>query len=194
LNPQKETNGVLTKKGHGFCKGGLMKNKKIALIVVGGLVLLLLGGLCGWAVASNQKVKGYPFLSDSYNAEHIPIFAQWMELEFTAVHNHESYLTDKLVRTDCVAYLLEDRLSICVDTRTQPGWDVYLGEGRFSVSDRELRAAYTEATNRILKDIRIYFPEKESGLSDQEIEIAFAIYGSEVGVWKGGVFKLEGEE
>ena len=30
-----------------FSKGGLMKNKKMALIVVGGLVLLLLGGLCG---------------------------------------------------------------------------------------------------------------------------------------------------
>jgi len=175
-------------------KGGIMKNKKMALIVVGGLVLLLLGGLCSWVVASNQNVKQFPFLSDRANETFIPTLEEWQVLDFNATFNVEQYLTDKLIQTGCSARLQKNKLVIVVGTHTQPTWEVYLSNGRVSVSDREIRAAYTGGAEQVLKNIRHYFPEKESGLSDQEIEIQFFIHGSEVGVWRGGTFKLAGEE
>lgn len=168
--------------------------KRTVLIVVGVLVLLLLGSFLGWAVASNHGRKRCPFLSDFYNEE-IPLtMADWEVLYFTAYNNCEEYLTDKLIQESCKAFLLEMGLTVTVNTKTQSPWNVYLGEGRFSVSDRELRAAYIEAAERVLENIRIYFSEEGSGLSDQEITINFAIRGSPIGTWRGGSFKLAGEE
>ena len=163
-------------------------------IVAGALVLIVLGGLGGWAVASNQEYKKHSYLSDLFNVECTPTFADWSALKFTAANNSEGFLTDKLIRTGCLLLLMEHELEVFIGTHTQPDWNMYLGNGRFSVSDRELRAAYIEAVDEILSMIRTYFPEEESDLSDHEIAMYFAIHGTSVGTWQGGVFKLGGEE
>lgn len=73
--------------------------------------------------------------------------------------------------------------------KNQPSWNVYIGNGRFNISDKELQSAYLEASNSIIKSIQINFPN--SGLDNSKIEIQFYIFGDEVGKWGNGIFKLK---
>lgn len=82
------------------------------------------------------------------------------------------------------------KLEVQVNTTCQPTWNFHLGQGRFSVSDREVRVAYEEAGNYVFeKYIQPAFPK----VSKNEVKITFFIQGYEVGTWRNGVMKLKGE-
>lgn len=116
--------------------------------------------------------------------------AEWQALKLTAYSNTEVGVTDRLIRTSCAALTLPSGLNLIVDTRTQPAWDVYLGNGQFACPDREVRAAYQEAVEPIIRYTHAFFPE----IADKDIQIDFFMHNSEVGSWQGGKMTLEGEE
>lgn len=112
-----------------------------------------------------------------------------------AVMNTDAYgLTDRLIKKSFNADIIQStaekpsNIMAMVDTLTQPIWNVYRGNGRFSVSDRELRATYQEAGTVVCKDICGFFP-----VSMDRVTIQFSINGAYVGVWRDGVMKLAGE-
>ena len=161
-----------------------MSNKWLWLIIVavaGG------GFMAGMVVA--QERRKYPYLPMEYELAHISTWAEWAALCFTAHYNSEECLSGRLVKTGLNVYL-EDCLDLLVGTNTQPDWNVYLGSGRFSCSDREVRAAYEEAAEKLMKHVRVWF----SGIADEDVRIDFEILGSEVGTGQGGKMTLEGEE
>lgn len=157
--------------------------------------ILFLGVLIGLSIPRNYdsvaQSKKYPYLSNLYNESYTPTFADWRALDLTAAHNNESYLSDKLIKTGFGVYLLPTGITVGVGTKTQPSWDTYLGNGRFSVSDRELRAAYLEAVEEIFEIIDLAFIG--SGLQRSHVKIIFSIRGSDVATFKNNQLKLEGE-
>lgn len=165
--------------------------KKVIMIGILISVIAFLGGRL--SLSETNKMKMYPLLSDGFNQPYLPTKADWKCLDMVANNNSEAAITDKLTRISFNAILMRDKMFILVDSKTQPTWDFYLGKGRFSISDREIKVAYQEASEKILKELRNYFPMPDSGLDDNEIEIMFYINGATVGNWKNGVFKLEGE-
>ena len=56
-----------------------------------------------------------------------------------------------------------------------------------------MRAAYQEAADTVLLTIRAGFPEAESGVEDDEIDIKFTITGAWVGMWRDGRMRLMGD-
>jgi len=130
---------------------------------------------------------------------HIPEIAELKVLEMNAWLNTDAYgLTDKLVtksfRAELVRLPQEEEgysaygIRAMVDTKTQPRWNTYLGAGRFSVSDREIKVAYEEAAEALLSDITNFLPIWRSNL-----EITFQIDTNYVGTWKNGVMQLVGD-
>lgn len=129
---------------------------------------------------------------------HVPSAEEWGSLLTTAYSNSEMYLTDNLVsasmtvehlwwsaiEADSPSYL------ISVNTKTQPGWNVYIGNGRFSVSDRVVRAAYRDAAQYIVSELLM---GSVAAVPHEEILIAFYINGVEVGYWRDGEMILAGE-
>ena len=113
-------------------------------------------------------------------------------LELTAYSNNTDFLTERLQQTSFTAYWHFDthELHLFVDTRPQPDWPTYLGNGRFSCSDREVRAAYEEAATNVMERVRYYFPR----ITDRQVTIDFAVLGAPVGTWRGGRMVLEGEQ
>lgn len=120
-------------------------------------------------------------------------------LRLTAYLSGEQFLTTKLKTVTVRVYHVGGTwaiggLAVEVNTATQPSWNVYLGRGRFSVSDRELRAAYTEAGAAFAEMVRA---EIDTTTDAYILVVHFAIRGSSVGRWNGwgdGVLTLEGEE
>jgi len=155
-------------------------------------VIVVLSFLAGWAVA--QETLKYPSLPAAYSAPYMPTLGEWRALEFTAHENCSEFLTNRLIRRSCRAHLSPEGLKVIVDTRPQPTWDVYLGNGRFACSDRELRAAYEEAADgsstSIMNYVRALFP----GIDSNHVVIEFGIQGSLVGTWHNGRMTLEGED
>ena len=136
----------------------------------------------------------YPYLPDVYSERYIPTLAEWRALDLTAHWNYEGGLTERLIRTSLEASALDRDLVLLVGTKPQPNWPVY-SNGRFTCSDREVRAAYQEAADSlgspcIMATVRNHFP----GIADKDVQIQFFIDGGEVGTWQGGKMTLEGEE
>ena len=130
---------------------------------------------------------------------HIPESAELKVLEMNAWLNTDAYgLTDKLVKKSFRAELvrlpqeeegdLPYGIRAVVDTKTQGRWNTYLGAGRFSVSDRELKVAYEEAAAALLSDITDFL-----WISSGDLEIVFQIDTNYVGTWKNGVMQLVGD-
>ncbi len=149
-----------------------------------------------WAandVADANDPKGkYKYLAPIYNQPYQPTVADWEALSVTAQSSGQTYLTDKLIRDVAIFFLLPDGMTAHVGTSCQPAWNNYLGEGKWAVSDRELRQAYQDAAEKILQTIRISFG-KDSGLTNKEITINFFIRGEPLGTWTNGTLKLAGE-
>jgi len=132
----------------------------------------------------------YKWVPEEYSETWTVPRAAYSALDMTAYYNNTAYLTDRLIRTGLMAYALRDTLEIRVNTACQPTWDTHIGNGRFSVSDRELRATYGEAGTSIMTNIvEIYFKE----IDRSRVMVYFAIHGIVVGVWCDGVMKLKGE-
>lgn len=130
---------------------------------------------------------------------HIPESAELSVLDMNAWLNTDAYgLIDKLIKRSFRAELVripQDEegyssygIRAVVDTKTQPTWNTYLGAGRFSVSDRELKVAYEEAAEALVSEIADFL-----WIWHENVEIAFHINGSYVGTWKNGVMKLVGD-
>ena len=143
----------------------------------------------GAGVVAKEGLK-YPYLPEKYSDHYVPTLAEWKELKLVAYKNRVGTLTSRLIKDGLSAYLLEQYLSLVVGTETQPSWKVYRGNGRFSCADREIRAAYQEAAEKLVRDVRIYFP----GIAEKDVQIDFFILGAPVGTWQDGKMTLEGEE
>ena len=155
---------------------GLTMSKKwlwliIAAVGVGGFV-------AGMVVAQEGN---YDFLPAFYAESHTPTLVAWRELQFNAYEDREMYLTERLGQTSCVLYVEEWGIDLEVDTSTEPGWDMYLGDGDFACSDEEVRTTYAEAAEEIVDSVRVYFPE----IADEDLYIEF---------YMGGVLPVAGWE
>lgn len=135
------------------------------------------------------------YMSES---SYVPSMEEWSSLLTTAYNNSQIYLTDNLLATSMtVEYLWWNAIQsglpsyhIAVNTTTQPGWSVYMGNGRFSVSDRVVRAAYNAAAQYIVTQLlRGNLTERPH----DDILITFYIHGAEVGYWTNGMMTLAGE-
>jgi len=107
-------------------------------------------------------------------------------------------LTNKINKLSFDIYLLDPpidgvRLRAFVNTDTQPSWSVHKGGGAFSVSDREVKAAYLEAGRYVLDNIIWPAVSGIHTFQKSDVEILFFIRGYEVGLWRNGVMKLTGE-
>lgn len=141
-------------------------------------------------------------------------WTQWRdsELRITAYQNCEEALSEKLTKTSLRAYYSPDYVNmlvgageettftVYVDTKTQPTWNVHLGQGRFSASDREVRLAYQEAADYVFETmiepslpIAYTHPSESEEPTDVTFVIHFTVQGYEVGTWTNGVMKLAGE-
>ncbi len=147
-----------------------------------------------------QEGLRYPYLPAKYSEIYIPTVAGWRALQLSTYLSGYTGLSDRLQLTGFKAWFPaygelhgpSPGLLLAVNTTTQPGWNTHLGKGRFSCSDREVRASYKEASREIMKHVRTegYFPE----IADQNVYIGFMIHTYKVGIWHGGTMKLEGEE
>ena len=141
------------------------------------------------AIYNPQEVPVMTMEQDSF----VPQKDVWWALYLTAYYNGKCGLTEKLQQesfTVMPSTVDGLKLAAFVGTTCQPFWDFYLGQGRFSASDREVRVAYEEAGNYVFeKRIQLAFPQ----VSKNEVKITFFIQGYEVGTWRNGVMKLKGE-
>lgn len=167
-----------------------MKIRKFSVALIFSLLLIFLISPKTYIFSDAEKKaeKKYPFLSDLYNSPHFLTVADWQALQMAIKYSH-SGLTDKLL-IETMDVILTDRLLVIVDTYIQPGWKVNFSKGKFIVSDKEIKAAYTEASEEVLKIIRIVFPGDTSGLSDKDIRIIFSIRLHSVGLYEKGKFKM----
>jgi hypothetical protein len=123
---------------------------------------------------------------------------QWKDIKTTAEQNCQGYLSDKLLKGSLVVNSNYDfsikkwLVEIVVDSLTQPAWNYYTGTGKFSVTDREVRAAYLEAGKYIYEKIVLKEYTQEY-MKDCSVKIYFAIKGYDVGIWEDGNMKLTGE-
>lgn len=142
---------------------------------------------------SNDKKNNTYF----WNGAFIPNKTQWAILKINSENNVESYLSDKLIKKSfVVSYYFDtndniNKISVVVDTITQPIWNYYIGTGKFSVSDREIRLAYIEAGNYIQKEIII--PQLNILFDKYDLNIIFTMKGYSIGTWTNGDMKLSGE-
>jgi len=128
----------------------------------------------------------------SVSSSHVPTDWEWLVLESIAKNNAFDALTEKLCKIGFdLAYLPwqpgNETLIAVVNTTTQPAWNYHIGQGKFSVSDREVRAAYMEAAEYVKSKLLPSLPAKT-------VIIEFLIQGYKVGTWTNGVMKLVGEE
>lgn len=138
---------------------------------------------------------------DKNRNSYIPGYGEWKALEFTLRYNHPGIgLTDKLQLWGVQAYYIPNpdddgvKVKVFVNTDTQPSWRYHLGQGKFSVSDREIRAAYTEAANVVTDWVkRIDFFGPLLMLDESLLEVVFTVCHYPVGAWRNGILKLEGE-
>lgn len=133
--------------------------------------------------------------NDYEGMSHIPSRDEWLALQMTAWENSSFYaLTSKLNKSAfTVAYTpgTDDGIlfRISVNTTTQYSWNYHTGLGKFSVSDREVRAAYEEAAQVVFGMLKFYYFYAKPN----EVKITFYINTYEVGTWHNGVMKLKGE-
>lgn len=153
-------------------------------VVVGVVVMPEVGRL------SQQVGLKYPYLPAEDSQEYIPTKAEWKALVFTARVNAQSQLTEKLFSNQSQLRARPTDLWLHTGTQATPKWPVALGGGRFSCSDREVRAAYEEAADVIMKSVRASFPS----VSDKNVKIRFSEAESIIGTWTDGKMTLEGEE
>ena len=119
-------------------------------------------------------------------------------MALNAEKNTSGYLTEKLVKTALVASYSWNQetknydVQLQVDTDPQPVWSsIYLGTGRFSVSDREVRQAYQEAALYVLNLAERYL--KDTFPAGYGMKIDFTIKGFSVGTYCDGQMSLAGE-
>lgn len=155
-------------------------------------------GISEWFMDSLITVYGQTKNAYMWNGAYIPSRVEWEVQKMVAEENNESFLSTKLNKQGLSANMFynsvekKQELSIYIDTNTQATWNVYLGNGRFSVSDREVKAAYIEAGTFVKNEIvGKRFDEIVS--SDFNVVVYFSNRGSSVGVWKNGDMKLTGE-
>ena len=127
----------------------------------------------------------------------IPNKIDWAIVAMNAETNTAGYLSDKLVKTVFNSRYTWNQakstyeVSVQVNTETQPIWNNYLGTGRFSVSDREVKQAYQEAAAYVITTLGRYLDQvMPNGYSPI---INFTIKGYSVGTWRDGEFTLDGE-
>jgi len=155
-------------------------------------------GISEWLIDSLITIYGQSRNAYLWNGGYIPSEMEWEILKMTASENNESFLSTKLNKQGFDAAIIyndkdkKHEISVFIDTITQPIWNVYLGDGRFSVSDREVRAAYNEAAI-FIRDNIIGKRFNDIIGEDYNIVIYFTNRGSSIGVWTNGVMKLSGE-
>lgn len=150
-------------------------------------LLIVLVLLC--VVVPVAGVAYYKWAPEEFNEPHTLTEAEFRVLRMNAEMNCRDHLTDRLVKTSFLAVCFNDTLQLYVNTNCQPSWDTHIGNGRFSVSDRELRATYGEAGANVMKYVEVYLP----GVDKERVLVFFAVRGIDVGIWCNGVMKLEGE-
>ena len=126
------------------------------------------------------------YLPNAYNGTVTLTYADYYALVLTAYYNNTSVMTDKLIKHGFWCVIGENSIDVVVDTMVSDSWNVYSSEGIFIASDREVRLAYQEAGDYIMKIVLDQFV----GITNQNIRIIFRIEGYLVGVYQGGIFAL----
>jgi len=137
-----------------------------------------------------RVAEGYSYLPGDSEL-YIPTWADWQRVRSNAAQNTQGFLTERLQKR---MYRLTQGYEcqvVQVDTWPQPDWlDAYKGKGRFSCSDRELRATYEEAAEAAMVVVKSYFPQATT----KNTQVHLSVMGYPVAVYDNGELTLEGEE
>jgi len=162
-------------------------NRKWLWLVI---IAVAVGGFVVGVVVAQEDDGYFWFLPERYSESYTPTLGEWRVVQFNAFEDGEWPLTDRLQQTNCTLWVSDMGLDLEVDTRTRPGWDVYLGDGEFACSDDEVKAAYTEAAEKIADTVSDYFPE----LDTEDLWIDFFIGDKRIVAWIGGEMFLNPDE
>ena len=164
-----------------------MMNRKWLWLVI---VAVAVGGFVVGVVVAQEDDWDIWYLPESYSESYTPTLLEWKELDFNAANAHEAWLSDRLQRTYCTLCSMDEFMFMEVGTKTQPGWDMYMGDGQFACSDEEVRATYAEAARHELMAISLCFP----GIDKEAVTIDFLIEGKSIGYWWDGEIMLGTDE
>ena len=153
-----------------------MNNRRLAAILT--VLIVFSVPMASYAAPS--------YLPNAYNGTVTLTYADYYALVLTAYYNNTSAMTDKLIKTSFWCVIGESSIDIVVDTMVSDNWNVYSSGGVFTASDREVRLAYQEAGDYIMKIVL----EQFVGVTNQDVRIIFRIEGYLVGVYQGGIFAL----
>ena len=126
------------------------------------------------------------YLPNAYNGTVTLTYADYYALVLTAYYNNTGVMTDKLIKHSFWCVVGESSIDVVVDTMVSDSWKVYSSGGVFTASDREVRLAYQDAGDYIMKIVL----EQFTGVTNQDVRIIFRIEGYLVGVYQGGIFAL----
>ncbi|MCK4323381.1 MAG: hypothetical protein KAW89_02545 [Armatimonadetes bacterium] len=154
------------------------------------IVAVAVGGFVVGVVVAQEDDWDIWYLPESYSEPYTPTLLEWKELDFNARSAHEAWLSDRLQRTYCTVSSMDEFMFVEVGTKTQPEWDMYMGDGKFACSDEELRATYAEAAQIELMVISLCFP----GIEKEAVTIDFLIDDKSIGHWWDGEMILDTDE
>lgn len=113
---------------------------------------------------------------------------EWRALHFTALHAGRDGLTEFFTSDRMTCYSMFGSFKFIVGLDAQPRANpLYLGDGRWKLSDRELRAKLREAVDGIISVAKIY-------RVTPVMEINFFFRGRDCATWKNGKIYLSGDE
>ena len=107
-------------------------NRKWLWLVI---VAVAVGGFVVGVVVAQEDDWDIWYLPEKYSEPYTPTLLEWKELDFNAQSAHEAWLSDRLQRTYCTLCSMDEFMFMEVGTKTQPGWDMYMGVGQFACSD-----------------------------------------------------------
>jgi len=134
---------------------------------------------------------------DIWEESYILTKSEWAINYVNTKFNNLGYLSDKLKKIALFVNYFYDfqklkyQINIDINTENQPTWNYYIGNGKFSISDREVKVAYSEAANYvkesiITKHLNSYFKE-------YDLNIYFYYRGTYICKSINGVTMLDGE-
>ena len=153
------------------------------------IAAVAVGGFAAGMVVAQEEEWDFDFLPASYAESHTPTLVEWREVQFNALEPRRAYLTDRLRQIRCVLSVTEWGIALVVYTSTQPGWDMYLGDGAWACSDEEVKTTYAEAVEEIADSVRNYFPVAD----DEALNIEFWIEDRVVAGWEYGIMYVGDE-
>ncbi len=147
------------------------------------------------AAGRTRYPKHYDFLNDVANQAVILNLADWTLLRMIARFNCREALTDDLIKTsfDAAWGGANTKLVVVVNTEPQPALSSsHLGRGRFSLTDRDLKAVCSKAFSQILRSVSTECGSL--GVDPAHIKVVLLVNGFEIASWTNSSIQLKGEE